>query len=270
MKFYQQIPFFRLITPFIVGIIFAGFLPLKIDYWAEILACTSTLTIGLGAFKLLNKNYGLRWIYGIALTSALLITGYLLTIGNIQIFSATHFGNLVSERTWLKVRVTEPVEEKEKSYKVSIEVESFRDSSGWHGAHGKVITYIQKSEEVKAIEYGDIVLLNIKLNEIRSPSNPGEFNYKRYLQFHNIYHQAYIKTTDWINTGTNEGLFIFIWSNSLRTHLLRVFKQYGITGNEFGVASALVLGYKGALEDELMRAYSSAGATHVLAVSSMC
>jgi len=269
LKFYQQIPFFRLITPFIVGIIFAAFLPLKIDFWWGILICTSALTIVLGVFKLLYKNYGLRWIYGIALTTTLLANGYLLTIGNIQIFSASHVGNLVSEKTWLQVRVTEPAEEKAKSYKVSIEVESFRDSSGWHETHGKVITYIQKSEEVKAIEYGDILLLNIRLNESKSPNNPGEFNYKRYLQFHNIYHQGYIHATDWINTGKNEGFLIFIWSNSLRTHLLRVFKQYGITGNEFGVASALVLGYKGALEDELMRAYSSAGATHVLAVSGL-
>ncbi|MBL4653060.1 MAG: ComEC/Rec2 family competence protein [Flavobacteriales bacterium] len=269
MKFYNQIPFFRLITPFVVGIVFAAFMPCQIKFWWVILAFSSALTVGIGLFKLLYKNYSWRWIYGLILTTTLIINGYFLTIGNIQIFSSSHIGSQEIEKTWFQVRVTDPVEEKAKSYKVAIEVESFRDDIGWQKTHGKVITYIQKSDAVANIKYGDVLLLNTQLNEISPPNNPGEFNYKRYLRFHNIYHQSYIHESDWINTGKNEGNFLFKWSNSLRTHLLRVFKQYGIMGNEYGVASALVLGYKGALEDELMRAYSSTGATHVLAVSGL-
>jgi competence protein ComEC len=269
LKFYQQIPFFRLIIPFLVGILTATFLPHQFDLWWLIFSCSGFITIGLGFFKPLFTRYGWRWIYGIILTLSLFVNGYFLTVGNIEHYSPDHFGNQVTEKNWLQVKVTNPPEEKAKSYKISVQVESYRDHKAWLQTEGKAITYFQKTEAIKTIRYGDVLLINTEFTEIKPPMNPGEFNYKRYLGFHNIYHQAYISETDWVHTGNNQGNFLFVWSNSLRTYLLDVFREYGILDNEFAVASALILGYKGALEDELMRAYSSAGATHVLAVSGL-
>ena len=55
----------------------------------------------------------------------------------------------------------------------------------------------------------------------------------------------------------------------MRDKLLNILKENGLKNNELAVASALILGYKDDLGEELKHSYSSAGATHVLAVSGL-
>ena len=73
----------------------------------------------------------------------------------------------------------------------------------------------------------------------------------------------------WISTNKNEGSFILKTSISLRDYFLNIFKQYNITGNEFAVGSALILGFEDKLNPEIISAYSSSGALHVLSVSGL-
>ncbi len=231
--------------------------------------CSASLTVTFGSIRWVYKRYKLRWIYGTLLNLSLCIAGYTLVIQSNESKNDFHIGHYESLNRWYKVKVTSPPELKPNSYKVPVEIIALKDTTGWSQASGKVITYFQKSDSIVTIEYGDILLIQSKLSKISSPNNPGEFNYQRYLQFHNIFHQGFVRDDNWIHTQQNEGNPIVSFSNNLRTYLLNVFTENGLGGDEYAVASALILGYKGALESDLMRSYSSAGATHVLAVSGL-
>jgi len=42
----------------------------------------------------------------------------------------------------------------------------------------------------RRLAYGDVILIRSKIQPLDEPKNPGEFNYKRYQGFHNVYYQA--------------------------------------------------------------------------------
>lgn len=164
--------------------------------------------------------------------------------------------------------------EKEKSYKVPVTVVAVKKNGKWITVTGKAMCYFKKDSISKNIRYGDCIALKtnpiaIGFTEIKPPQNPSEFNYKRFLSFHNIYQQAYIPSENWKLLGINEGNKIISASYSLREYLLNIYRQNNITGDEFAVGSALVLGYTDNLDQDLISAYASSGALHVLSVSGL-
>ena len=119
--------------------------------------------------------------------------------------------------------------------------------------------YFKKDSLSKNLRYGDCILLKTSFSEIKPPQNPGEFNYKRFLSFHNIYHEAYIPSQNWKSTAANRGNKILRYSFDLRDYLLGIYRQNGISGDELAVGSALVLGYDDKIDQDLISAYASSG-----------
>jgi competence protein ComEC len=144
-----------------------------------------------------------------------------------------------------------------------------KQNGKWIETSGNVMCYFKKDSTSKNIHYGDCMILKTKFTEIKSPQNPSEFDYKRFLSYHNIYHQAYISSENWKSLGINEGNKILSASYSLREYLLNIYRENKISGNEFAVGSALVLGYTDKLDQDLISAYASSGALHVLSVSGL-
>jgi competence protein ComEC len=104
---------------------------------------------------------------------------------------------------------------------------------------------------------------------VPEPKNPLEFDYKKYLSFHLINQQAFLKTKNWTLLEQPEHQNIYAFADLVRRKMIFTLEQLGLTNNELGVASALILGYKNNIEAQLKSAYSSAGAMHVLAVSGL-
>ena len=100
------------------------------------------------------------------------------------------------------------------------------------------------------------------------PKNPQEFDYKKYLENRSIYQQGYLACDDWrLLDSKSKGLDVF--ANDARQFLLSSLKSNGIEGDQYAIASALILGSKDELDFEVKQAYATAGAMHVLAVSGL-
>lgn len=104
---------------------------------------------------------------------------------------------------------------------------------------------------------------------MKSPLNPGEFDYKQYLSYRNIYHQQYLRpfqrqilSLDPPNRVTQLATTVNRWAVSVFT------KQIG-SRDEYGIVNAMILGVRDDLDTELYRAYSAAGAVHILSVSGL-
>lgn len=269
MNIWSQIPFLRLLLPFIAGILTEVYSGWKFDELNYIIL-SFFLIIAIFVFiKQLNVSYAHSWIFGTFIAITLFLSGFQITFLNTDKFKEDHFSNYFDGAELFYVQTNEPYLEKEKSYKISVNVLAVKKNGKWIHTRGNAMCYFKKDSLAKQLRYGDCMVVKIKWNEIKPPQNPGEFNYKRFLSFHNIYHSAYISSENWKALGTNEGNKILASAYNLRESLLSIYTQNNISGEEYAVGSALVLGYDDKIDQDLINAYASSGALHVLSVSGL-
>lgn len=256
----------RLILPFLVGVISASFLPEFLQVDSVMLVCLSA-AIGLVILvgMLVTLQFRRPHWFGLFLWPSFFILGSALALSvSDSIFpdylSQEKLGN--SESAFLAVIADQP-QIKAKSVKVIAEVIDRKRSM-----NGKVLLYFKKDSVSEQLNYGEEILIRTKLEQVKGMGNPNEFNYTRYLRFHNISFRGYVKSGEWkkLSNGspTMKGWFL-----QLRSRMIVLLEESGLSGNELSVASALILGYRADLDKELMTAYAGAGATHVLAVSGL-
>ena len=262
-RFLHQTPFFRLLLPFVLGIVFQ----IKADLWNGVslyILLSSLLLSILFIIVGITENFNGNKIWGLTASVVLFCTGAQLVIIKEQ--AETYFNN--KKKTFIATIIEQP-EEKENSFKTTLRLDYFEDSSEWKVSQSKILCYIQKDSVELNLHLGDQVVAQSYINEIKHSGNPYTFNYKRYLKFQEIYNQCYLKYDQYQIINQNHGLWLRRFSNNIRQNLLGIYKQNNISGNEFAVLSALTLGYKNELTPELKESFSASGAMHVLAVSGL-
>lgn len=156
--------------------------------------------------------------------------------------------------------------ETENNIKAVVNIEKINDSI--LDQPFKALVYFDK-ENGKRVNYGDIVIFNTLLKTPEPPKNPGEFNYKRFLNLKGVEKIAFVKKNRFIIPGNNPANPIKYFAIKLRNKLLLSLKVNGITGKEFSVAAAMILGYDDLMDDEIRQNYQTAGAMHILCVSGL-
>ena len=269
MKVWNQAPLVRLLIPFLSGILFAVYLPFhfsNILFYVSIVFC---VIAGIVLIPKLNISYRKSFWFGLLINFSFFVFAYQLTIYKTQKFSVSHFSNHCRGNSIVYARLADSYIEKEKSLKTIIEILAVKENDEWKKCTGKAMVYLKTDSLALALKYGDELLLNVNFKEVPQPQNPGEFNYKRFLSFHNIYNNAYVKSDEWKSLKQNSGNPILKYSIGLRNDLLDVLKQNHLNGDELSVGAALLLGYTDKLDADLISAYSSTGALHVLSVSGL-
>lgn len=118
------------------------------------------------------------------------------------------------------------------------------------------------------IKEGDILLIHTDLERIKNKNNPGEFDVKSYWTNKDIYRIGFVSENDFKYISTIELSWFDRIFKKIRNSLNQQLKLI-LTGEELGVASALLLGDKELLSNETRNSFSNAGAMHVLAVSGL-
>jgi competence protein ComEC len=139
---------------------------------------------------------------------------------------------------------------------------------GWSPDHRLLLASIPEEAGFEPVSGGWITIKG-RITPVPAPGNPREFNYREYLINRGIIGKIRLGSTDAypLNSGNTKDLKTL--SENLRSFLLRQFREHGIRGDEYAVLSALALGYRSSVQDELMQAYSVSGAMHVLSVSGL-
>ena len=253
---WKKYPFVRLLFPFILGIIFS----FEGSYY-------SMIAIFVAFFALIiisktNKNIKNNFLFGIVLNIILFVGGSLL----IQI-SLNDYSKL-EEADFYQCAIVEPIKEKTNSYQLTLLINAKSIDSSWSFSRGKALIYIEKDSLSSKLKFRDKLLIKGNLNFLDPPKNPKEFDYKKYLENRSIYQQGYLASDDWrLLDSKSKGLDVF--ANDARQFLLSSLKSNGIEGDQYAIASALILGSKDELDFEVKQAYATAGAMHVLAVSGL-
>ncbi|RTQ45445.1 ComEC family competence protein [Hymenobacter gummosus] len=156
------------------------------------------------------------------------------------------------------------------TYATTLRVSAVRVAGQWRPARGGIRVSIPRYEaEVAAPQYGEVWLVRGAPAPAKAPLNPGEFDYRRYLGYHQIYHQQFIHPDQYRVVGQAPANWLRYWSMRAAKQLEGVFRRYVKAPREFAIAAALVLGLKDDVDAETKQAYASTGTTHIMAVSGL-
>ncbi len=269
MNIIQNLPVLRLLFPFLLGILF--YINLKLDYSGSFY-----LLLGFGIVfflfsGILNKQWKSRWFTGILLNTILILAGIAVTQANDLSQNKNHFRYQTNDtHTFAIACIEEAPKISTKTYKVILSIKKIIvNQEIKHDVTGKIMAYFSKEIPIDSLRPGRILIINFKPKEINPPSNPGEFNYKRYLSFHGIYHQQFFRNQDVSFPPIDGTKRIKNAAWKLREEVLEILKKIKSPLEDFGVLAALVTGHEEDLTSDTLRAYSTTGALHVLSVSGM-
>jgi len=259
---WNQIPLFRFVWPFVAGIILAIFRP---DFCALITAMAVAILLAISYF-LFHKQHPRS---SAVLMSVVFLLGYVHTALLTDRLFDNHYSKLHSSgtmTTFLGEIVSDPIQ-RTKSLKAEVSLIQIADSGSLIPTNGKILLYLESDLLTELLKQGDILVFNTRLKPIAAPQNPAEFNYQRYMHFHQISHQAYASSGNWKCVKVGDG--ILRHAHRLQKGIMKVLKERGINDRELAIVSALLVGYKHHLSTDQVSAFASAGAMHVLAVSGL-
>ncbi|MDB5264181.1 MAG: competence protein ComEC, partial [Adhaeribacter sp.] len=119
------------------------------------------------------------------------------------------------------------------------------------------------------VGYGTVLLIKGRPQPVSPPLNPGQFDYRRYLANRQVYYQHYLTATQFTPVGYEPGFALMALSIKVRDNLDARLRAALPSAREYAVATALLLGIKDHLPEDVKNAYSQSGTMHVLAVSGL-
>lgn len=133
---------------------------------------------------------------------------------------------------------------------------------------GKILLNVRKDSLQRQFNIDEKLLTITNFKEISPPKNPNQFNYKRYLEKQNIYHQLTINSNELKVLSSNitslKGL-----AHRFRTKVITNLEKNGFKNDELSIISSLLLGQRQEVSKEILENYSKAGAIHILAISGL-
>lgn len=268
MQYRHLFPMVRILLPFMAGIIVCLSLSateiIPFTIWISLLL----LSLGTGFIPAITKRKSLNWLFGLVLSFFLFVSGYNAVIFQKEILSPDHFAQKQIQGSFI-ARVSEPLQEKDHSYKTILTIEGIRKGNDIIEAKGSILTYFAKDSLIKPPTNGSLIAITGTIQEISPAQNPGSFDYRKYMASNNVYHQVYLKNYAWKTLEEPQGFNIYRFSHQLSQKFISILNANGLKGKEFAVASALLLGQKDMLDNETRQAYSGSGVMHILCVSGL-
>ena len=165
--------------------------------------------------------------------------------------------------------VAEPAHERPRTVKYGITIQRVFADGRWRRLGSRALLYVKKDSSGSIFRYGDRFVVRGEPRRIPAPLNPGEFDLQQYNANRQIYFQATIgsdNVTLLTHEPTNRLLRAAFNARQWAEGIIAMHIE-GVRAR--AIASAFVLGVTDGLDNELMDAYASTGAMHVLSVSGL-
>ena len=205
-----------------------------------------------------------RPLFGVAAMAAMFAIGLYVH----QCEAAEKEGRWSDERQLYTARLLEVPVTGGKSLKVLASVTQSADTLVCRRSSGDVYLYFPRSVESDALQIGDIISFEGKVMAPRNLGNPAEFDIERHYYIKGITGTAYLAGDSWEVVG-DAPLTLPMHALVLRDSVERIYRRLGFDDDEFALLSAITVGDKSDLSQELKENYSSAGVSHILALSGL-
>lgn len=251
--FLSPYPIFRLTIPLAAGI-FLSDSWLRSDGWLlPHLVLMGSLGVLL-AWLVNNGSYKGRWLFGAVLCLFLMLLGSFL----VQMQWRNVAAGWDKGRKGYRGLVLESPKEREKTVSCKTRVDG-----------KEVLLYLHKDSLSRSLRCGDEILFYAEIRMPRNSGNPYEFDYASYLLRKQVSGTAYVYAGYWRMAGKTKEMAIRRMALACKEGIVDLYKEWGFSGQELAVLSALTVGDKDDLSAELRETYSVAGISHVLALSGL-
>jgi len=249
----------------IIGILIGYFITIPISLIFYILG------VGLFIFSLsyfISKKQFIPtiWFGVMAYTLTIVIGTFIVNIHN-QKNHSTHYSNNINLEhdsiNNITFRIREVLKPSYYSNKYIIDILETNDQT----TSGKLILNTPKDSIIN-LKVDDIFITKSVFQEINAPLNPGQFNYKNYLQKQYIYHQLYVSKKELLKINSNSRS-IFGIAHRIRQHINLKLQTYPFKPDELAIINAILLGQRQDISEDVYTSYTNAGAVHILAISGL-
>jgi competence protein ComEC len=269
MFFWRKYPYLRVSLLFIAGIILAdSFNPDRL-WLAGLTGIAFLLWILLEINKKVSANSG---IYAsLAVMLFFLLAGMLrYQINDPRIFEY-HIAQTGLSDTLVMLGVIQELPKQGNRLRSFLTLNSIQNKSGkFEKIDGEILIYFDKDDSFASLyKPGDLIAFRSVLSEPFVSANPKAFDYAKYLKYRKVFYQTHIAKEQHEILEFGQFFFFKRWALDLRIYFLSVLEKHIESKDHFAVASALVLGHRDFLDQDLYQAFSDAGAVHVLAVSGL-
>lgn len=264
--------FIRFTFFFILGICYGLYKPqANIILWQSLFytSCIAYCLFGVVFRSLQAWKY--TSVSGIAAASLLFCFGVVRTYQANEANLPQHLLHQPDSITHYRAIVKTPIQQKTKNYRTILRVYQVKVKGHWRPTKGNLLLYIRRDSITPPpkLQYGNLVLVSGTPMKVAPPKNPKQFNYQSYLARQNIYHQHFTTSLHYQQLDGDEGHLVWMVAYKLRHYLDLRLKALVKGSQEYGIATALLLGVKEHIENDIKGAYSSAGLMHLLAVSGL-
>ncbi|MEO9817764.1 MAG: ComEC/Rec2 family competence protein [Flavobacteriaceae bacterium] len=133
---------------------------------------------------------------------------------------------------------------------------------------GRLLLNFPMDSAAKKIKVDDEFFVFAKLEAIKPPLNPHQFDYRAYLKKLGIYHQIRSNSKEILFTK-NQSTTGYGLASNFREYLISKLESKNFGKDELAVLQALLLGQRNAISENTYDNYKNAGAVHILAVSGL-
>ena len=256
-SFLGKTPFFRLLLPVIIGIILCQTFP-QINS-PMLIPLIIGLSLMLFSLFIIKKNqYNLRWIFGSGLFIFLIsFTHYQYHNQETRSILDTSEGDFGKYHIGTIINIPEL---KPRSVACNVKLKTHNKN--------KVMLYFEQTSDAFQLQPGDEVVFYSKLEPFKNFGNPDDFDYPRFMKIRGFSGSGFVGATNWKKTG-NQSNSITCISQRIRAEALKFYKSFELSDDANALVSALTLGYKNDLTEDLQNAFRVSGTAHVLAVSGL-
>ena len=249
-----QIPFLRLLIPTIGGILFCKYISPSLNLF--FVGLIGLIIILFSFFTSKQKEYASRWLFG---------AGFMLFLFSLAIQYYQYRVEQVSysfpqTNTSYIGEVLDLPQQKTRSVACEVQLTYPFDK--------KVMLYLEPDSNSFALEPGDELLVWAHIQPFKNIGNPDEFDYKRFMHNKGFSGSTFAGALNWTKTGRSSKS-IKAKALRVRSKVLEVYRSFDLNNDAYSFISAITLGYKADLSDDLKDAFRASGTSHVLAVSGL-
>ncbi len=253
-------PFYKILGITILGILAARYLDIELWIWCLLLAATLGLVLFFYLLIKTKTNPLLTFFISLAF---LAIAGLSYTVQT-ERFSSNHFNYTVDKGkdALLVLHLYEQLGSNQYNHRFYATVRAIDGQP----VAGNVLVLFKRSDSTQ-FKTGDLLTVYDDINEASNGRNPGDFNYKEYLQSIDVYGQVYVDLPKILSVKHEQRLLP--WYERYRNILLQDLEQSNLTVTARSMIEALVLGQRQNIDPTITKSFRDAGVIHILALSGL-
>jgi len=253
-SFFQKIPFIRITSLFLTGILINYYFPFDTRMIAAFLAILISILILFWH----NSNFASIQIQNSILSVTIVFIGIFYPSKSVE-KSDRDF----SRKEYYLAEVCQKPGEKAKTFQTILLIQNDKLTTP-----EKVVAYFSKVGFDSTITTGDQLIILAKPQSIKNAGNPFEFDYQSLMHQRNIWFSAYLAEGTYLKTG-HQVIHISNLAEKVRDRLVAMLAEALPNKEERSVVSALTLGYRTEIDQDTLDYFASTGAMHVLSVSGL-